>query len=332
MTTPPPDQAQPGFLALLRQLERKGVGKPRIGRNQRLQHELVRLGQDPFLAFPDSDLSAVDMSQTPPQVRARFMGYFGPHGALPLNTTEEVFQWLSTGDRAFVAFTDIFASRFIQLYYRSWADARAITQFDHPDDDRFQKYLLSFAGMGTDAFRNQSEIADTLCLRFVSLFFGRVKSPVKLRQMLTLHLSYDITVEEMVPSWMAFEPDTLSRLGQMGSTLGQDMHLGSRIQSIGEKIMLHVRVDTIAAYRRFLPGGTDYTHLESIVFSYLGHAFEVDLALWLPQREVPAAKLGATAELGWMACVAPPPGGDHYVRGTTFRLDRDQTGAMPLAA
>lgn len=317
----PDDVAAYGYLSLLRVLERGADGKPRIGRSRRTREEIARLGQDPFLAFPDSDLSAVDVSKSPPVVRPRFLGFFGPFGALPLNTTEEVFRWTETGDRAFVEFTDIFATRFLQLFYRAWADVRSITQFDHPDDDRFQKYLLSFAGLGTPAFRGQALFPDTLRLGYSGLSVGRVKSPTRLRQMLEKLLNTDIRVEEMVPGWMEFEPDGLARLGAQGSTLGQDIHLGSRIQSIGEKIRLHVRTRTLGAYRRFLPGGPDHAHLEMIVLGYLGVAFEVDVAVWLPQSQVEPAQLGTSAQLGWMACVAPPGGSDALVQGTNYRLD-----------
>ncbi|WP_165352810.1 type VI secretion system baseplate subunit TssG [Loktanella sp. IMCC34160] len=317
----PDDVSAFGYLSLLRVLERRAQGKPRIGRSRRTRDEIARMGQDPFLAFPDSDLSAVDVSKSPPVVRPRFLGFFGPFGALPLNTTEEVFRWTETGDRAFVEFTDIFATRFLQLFYRAWADTRSITQFDHADDDRFQKYLLTFAGLGTPAYRNQSPFPDTLRLGYSGLSTGRVKSPTRLRQMLEKLLKTDIRVEEMVPGWMEFEPDGLARLGMQGSTLGQDIHLGSRIQSIGEKIRLHIRTRTLDAYRRFLPGGPDHAHLEMMVLSYLGVAFEVDVAVWLPQSQVEPAKLGTSVQLGWMACVAPPGGSDALVQGTNYRLD-----------
>lgn len=312
-------EVTPGFLALLRQLERAAPDRPRIGRAERTRDEAVALGQDPFLTFPDAELSEVLLDTQPPRVRPRVMGFYGPQGALPLTLTEEVLGWVETGDRAFVDFTDIFAARFIGLLFRAWSDARAISQFDHPDD-RFQKYLLSFAGLGTPAFRDQSDSVDTLRLRNIALFLGRVKSPVRLRQMLELHLKAEVSVEEMVPAWMEFEPDSLSRLGMQGSTLGQNIHLGSRVLSIGEKIRIHIRAASLQAYRRFLPGGPDHGQLRTVVQSYLGMAFEVDVALWLPQREVEPTALGRAGQLGWMACVAPPGEGDGFVKGTNFRL------------
>jgi type VI secretion system protein ImpH len=312
-------EALPGFLAVLRQLERAAPDRPRIGRAERTRDEVADLGQDPFLTFPDSDLSEAQLDISPPRIRPRVLGFYGPHGALPLTLTEEVLGWVEAGDRAFVDFTDIFATRFIALLFRAWSDARAISQFDHPDD-RFQKYLLSFAGLGSPAFRDQSDTLDTLRLRNIALFVGRVRSPVRLRQMLELHLKAEVSVEEMVPAWMEFEPDSLSRLGLQGSTLGQNIHLGRRILSIGEKIRIHIRAATLDSYRRFLPGGPDHAQVRTVVQGYLGLAFEVDVALWLPQREVEPTVMGRSGQLGWMACVAPPGDGDAFVKGTNFRL------------
>ena len=312
-----------GLFATLRDLERRAGDRPRIGKNLRLREALVTLGQDPYLAFPDTDLARADFNAVPPMLRAQFLGFFGAFGALPLNWTEEVRRWFDEGDESFVAFTDIFATRFQELFFRAWSDANAITQFDHPGDDRFQTYMLTVTGIGSPAFRGRDNVPDTVKLRVAPLAGGRVKSPVRLRQMLQVHFDgrADIDVEEMVPSWLEFEPDALCRLGLQGASLGQNLHLGSRARSIGEKIYLHVRVPTLAAYDRFLPGGPDHTHLRDLTFWYLGQAFDIEVCLWLPQPQVCAAVLGQTTRLGWMACVAPDPGNpDHMTRTTRYRL------------
>ena len=316
-----------GLFATLRALERSADTKPRIGKNLRLHDALVKLGQDPYLAFPDMDLARVDMQAMPPMIRAQFLGFFGAFGALPLNWTEEVERWFRDGDDSFVAFTDIFATRFQELFFRAWSDARALTQFDHPTDDRFQTYLLSMTGTGAPAFRDRDATPDCIKLRLVPLAAGRIKSPTRLRQMLQVHFDQraGIEVEEMVPSWLEFQPDALSQMGRVNATLGQDLHLGSRARSIGEMIRLHVRAPTLAAYDRFLPGGPDHAALRDITFWYLGQAYEIEVVLWLPQPEISPAILGATTRLGWMACIAPDrENPNHMTRTTRYRLVPDQ--------
>ncbi|QUJ78249.1 type VI secretion system baseplate subunit TssG [Sulfitobacter albidus] len=121
-----------GFLSAMRFAERRAKGKPRIGKSTRVAQDAVSMGQDPFTGFPDSDLSQIDLAADPPRIRPRFLGFFGPFGPLPGAQTREVAFWTRNGDSSFVRFADIFVTRFQQLFYRSWSDARAITQFDHP--------------------------------------------------------------------------------------------------------------------------------------------------------------------------------------------------------
>jgi type VI secretion system protein ImpH len=319
-----------GLFAMLRQLERQAHGKPRIGRNARLRDTIVRLGQDPFLAFPATDLARVDLDKRPPIIRAQFLGFFGAFGAFPLNWTEEVRRWFETGDESFVAFTDIFAARFQELYFRAWSDAQAITQYDHPQDDRFQTYLMAVLGTASGAYRGRDGMDDTARLRLAPLAMGRVKSPVRLQQMLQVHFGNDIViaVDEMIPTWLEFEPDALCRLGAQSSTLGRDLHLGNRVRSIAEKFHLHIRVPDFAAYQRFLPGGADHDALRDLVFWYLGQRFEIEVLLWLPVPEVRPAILGQSTQLGWMACVAPDyDNPDHRINATRFRLRPARAGA-----
>ncbi len=329
--SPKPEREEPlGFLAYLRILEREGQNRPRIGRNRTLREESVRLGQDPDLAFPTQDFSEVGTHKGKPSVRPQFMGFFGPFGALPLNTTEEVSRWFAGGDKSFVHFTDIFAARFQQLFFRAWSDTRRISQFDHPHDDRFQIYLGALAGIGTPAFRNRDSLPDVFRMPTVALFANRVRSPVRLRQILTTLLETEIEVEEHLPTWMAFEPDGLSLMGQRGSSLGRDMYLGEQVQSVGERIVLRIRVDTLETYRRFLPGGALHDWLADLVFWYLGKSFEVGVALSLPASEVAPARIGETMQLGYMAALDPaePKDPDALVEVATFTLDPARPAAV----
>ncbi|MFV0299827.1 MAG: type VI secretion system baseplate subunit TssG [Paracoccus sp. (in: a-proteobacteria)] len=313
-----------GFLALMRRLERDAPGSPPIGRSARLRDETLRIGQDPSLAFPAGEF----LPERAGSLRAQVLGFFGPQGALPLNTTEEVARWLEAGDDSFVAFTDILATRFLQLFFRAWSDSHAISQFDHPGSDRFNHYVAAIAGIGTPAFRDHDGLNDLARLPMVSLFGGRVRSPVRLRQMIETHLGVDTHVEEHVPYWMEFDAGDTSALGQRGSSLGRDMYLGARVQSVGEKIRLDLRTASLAQYRRFLPGQPGYQRLADIVFWYLGKSYVVDVSLSLPATEVEPAVLGASASIGWMAALAPANDDpETFVTAATFTLDADRPAA-----
>lgn len=294
-----------GFLALLRRLEREAQDRPRIGRSTRLSDEIVEIGQDPRLAFPVSDLMPAEQKQDGKiRLRANFMGFFGPHGALPLNLTEEVLRWQEEGEDGFVRFVDMLAARFYQLFFRAWSDAHAISQHDRPDEDRFAHYIAAVAGTGSPAFLRHDSFPDIARLPLVSIFGGRVRSAVRLRQMLENYFELQAEVEEHVPAWLEFEADERRGLGS-GGVLGRDMYLGARLQSVSEKICIHLHIPDVGTYRSFLPGQDRHKRLADLVYWYLGRSYEVDLALTLPPSEIPAARMGETISLGWLAALSP---------------------------
>ena len=313
-----------GFLALLRELERASPDKPRIGRNQTLKQEVVRLGQEPFQAFPASNVSQANARDDGRlRVRSHFLGYFGPQGALPLNVTEEVVQWYNRRDEAFVRLADIFTNRFQQLFFRAWSDSRGITQYDHSGGDRFQTYVGAFVGLASPALKNRGVVRDMDRLPLVGLAMARTKSPVRLRQIIEALCHVKVTVEENIPVWLPFEPSDRTRLGMAGSSLGRDCRLGSRVQSVNEKIRVGIRTESLAEYQSFLPGGTNFARLTELLFCYLGHETEVEIAPSLPADQIKGVALGKGAALGWTGWIAPPkPEPGTYRSDAVFASDR----------
>jgi len=276
-------------------------------------------------ALARTSFSDIDIAKDgKPELRNQIIGFFGPYGALPLNTTEEVARWVNDGDIAFVRFTDIFATRFQSLYFRAWADARAITQFDHDDGDRFSTYVAALIGKGTPAWQRRTQYVDDInSLAMAPLAMGRIKSPLRLQQMLAYDLGADVHVEEHVPTWIMFEADSLNMLGMQGSTLGRDAIVGGRVQSVNEKIKINIRTKTLAEYRTYLPGGAAYLRLKDIVTEYLSQTFEVAVALSLPADQMAPAVIGQSAELGWMATLTPQDPANTpktYLPAATYQL------------
>jgi len=312
-----------GFLPLMRYLERRAGKLPRIGKSRRVHEDIVEMGQDPYLGFVPNDLSEVDVDAKPPRVRPRFLGMFGPFGPLPNSMTREVEHWARSGDRSFVNFTDIIVARFQQLFYRSWSDARPITSFDHPSGGEFPRLLRSITGDADRSFDDTDAVSDVVRLRYTALAGGRVRSPVRLRQMLRAHFNVPIRIEEFVSSWLEFPAEDRSRMGLQGMSLGQDLRMGSRTPSIGEKITVHVECRSLDEYQGFLPGGIRAQELTSLVTSYIGAFLAVDVALWLPRAEVAPAQLGQTAQLGWTTAL-PAGAAQHSSElacATRFQID-----------
>ena len=290
----------------LREFERSSPDKPRIGDNSVVSEEIVALGQDPFLEFPTSNISGVDTTrQGIPRLFVRFLGMLGPQGALPLSTTIEAYEWHRRRDPSFARFADLFNARFLQLFFRAWADSRPIAQFDRPELDRFFTYIGATAGFGSPAYAHRDRIDDIVKLGFAGLVGARTKSGSRLRRLIRGVFEVDVEIEEHVGTWLLFESRDETALGASGCGLGQDAVLGQRAYSINDKFRIRIKAHSLEQYRRYLPSGDLSDPLTDLIFFYIGHQFEYDVELSLPAKAVPPAALGRTGQLGWTAWIAP---------------------------
>ena len=228
------------FFHTLRQFERANPDRPRIGDSAARRDEYVDLGQVPYLEFPASNLAAVDDQGGRLRILVKFLGLLGPQGALPLATTDESLSWWLMRDDAFPRFLDLLNGRFLQLFFRAWADARPIAQHDRPADDRFIAYVGSFAGLGSDVFADRDAVPDMAKLSFAGLVAPRAKCASRLTRFLQGLFDVKVEIDEFVGTWLSFDPSHCSRLGGTHARLGQDALLGSRVFSVEDKIRVRV--------------------------------------------------------------------------------------------
>lgn len=294
------------LLGVLRRAERRNPAKPRIGDAETLADEYVVVTQDPYLEFPASTLASAARDPTG-RIRlfARFLGMFGPQGALPLTTTEETYHWLLARDDAFPRFADIFQRRFLSLFFRAWADARPIAQHDRPADDRFIAYIGSMIGVGTPPYRNVDSLPDFGKMEFAGLIAPRAKSASRLRRMIAGLFDVRVEIDEFVGSWLTMDKSDRSRLGAASSTLGRDCIVGAAVFSVSDKFRIRIFVKTFAQYTAFLPGGELSRQIADAVFLQLGDEFDWDVELAIPAGEVTPVRLGAGATLGWTSWMSP---------------------------
>jgi type VI secretion system protein ImpH len=259
---------------VLRAIERSFVERPRIGHSVAPREDVVTLGQDPFLEFPASNLAEVR----------------------PLGNRRYFIS---------VRFLDIFNNRFIQLFFRAWADARPIAQHDRPRQDRFATYLGTAIGIGSSAHRNTDTIPDPVKLHYAGLLAGGVKSPSRLRSLILGVFGIEVEVEPYVGQWLDIEPDDQMRFGGGFMRVGADTMLGAKIYSVQDKIRLRLKAEDLATYEKFLPGGAWCRRLADLVFFYLGHEVDYDIELTLPANKVPPMRIGESGRLGWTGWMDP---------------------------
>lgn len=322
--TPPPPPAlarKPGghdLFTLLRRLERDHPDQPRIGDSATRRDEFVGLGEDPFLAFPDSNISRA--SCTPEgQIRlfVRFLGLLGPQGALPLSITDEAQGWWLARDEAFPRFLDLFNNRFLQLFFRAWADARPAAQADRPQEDRFVAYVGSSVGLGSAPYRGRDALPDSAKLAFAGLLAPQVKSASRLRAAVAGIFGVAAEIDQFVGTRLVFEPEDRTRLGQQHAGLGRDLLLGAGVFSIEDRFRLRIVAADLADYRRFLPTGQACEALADLVFFHLGEELDWELELALPERAIEPVSLGRSGELGYTSWIVRRPD----PAATTLRRD-----------
>jgi len=306
------------FFSILRRLERSFPERPRIGDGASARDEYVRLGQDPFMDFPASNLSKFEpLADDRFRILVKFLGLLGPQGALPLATTEEAHWWLLMRDDAFPRFLDLLNHRFIALFFRAWADARPIAQHDRPAADRFVTYVGAMIGIGSPIYQRLDSVPDAEKLAFAGLMAPQAKSASRLRNLIRGVFGVEAEIDEFVGLHLVFDEAERTRLGRRNSGLGTDMLIGASVFSIEDKIRIRVFTASMKQYIEYLPTGALCEPLADLMYFYIGDELDWDVELALPAGEVEPVRLSRFGQLGWTTWMAP----DWSKTDQTYRCD-----------
>jgi type VI secretion system protein ImpH len=294
------------YFTVLRHLERVHENEPRIGDSATLREEFVLLGQDPFMEFPASNLARAEQAEDKPlKLFVKYMGMLGPQGALPLATTEEAYHYVLANDDAFPRFLDVFNHRFIQLFFRAWANSRPIAQHDRPKQDRFFAYIGSAIGVGSEPYRNLDSIPDAAKICFAGLLGAQAKSASRLAAAICGLFEVRAEVDEFVGTRLTLDTTEYTILGERHNVLGEDAMLGRGVYSVQDKIRIRIYTRTLSQYVRFLPSGDLCEPLADLVHFYNGAQLDWDAELAIPSGAVEPIRLGHFGQLGWTTWMAP---------------------------
>jgi type VI secretion system protein ImpH len=294
------------YFTVLRHLERVHQNQPRIGENAALRDEIVLLGQDPFMDFPASNLARVAQAEDKPlRIFVKYMGLLGPQGALPLATTEEAYHYALANDDAFPRFLDVFNHRFIQLFFRAWANSRPIAQHDRPKQDRFWAYVGSAIGIGSEPYRQLDSIPDAAKICFAGLLGAQARSASRLAGAICGLFDIKAEVDEFIGTWLMLDQQEHTILARRHNLLGQGAMLGRGVYSVQDKIRVRIYTRSLAQYVRFLPSGDLCEPLADLVYLYNGAQLDWDAELAIPSGAVEPMRLGQFGQLGWTTWMAP---------------------------
>jgi type VI secretion system protein ImpH len=294
------------FHAVLRRLE--GIYKqlPRFGEAVRPSDEMVRVGQEPTMAFAPAALSGfvAPSADQPGRLTVAFFGLFGTNGPLPLHLTEYVRDRIRhAGDRTFSAFADLFHHRMLLLFHRAWAQADPTASADRPESNRFDTYVGSLFGIGLPALMNRDEIPDRAKLQYAGWFANGVRTAEGLRAILSDYFELPVSIEEFQGEWLDLPDSSRTRLGGTPeeATLGRTTVLGKRVYRADHKFRVRLGPLSSDDYLRMLPGRSGLRRLRAMVRAYTGDELAWDIRLCLKREQSTQIRLGRANCLGWNA-------------------------------
>jgi type VI secretion system protein ImpH len=289
--------------------------RQRVGLFQSPKSETVRFGVRPSLSFPPSELYSLgEGEEYPPVMRVNFMGLIGPSGQLPLYYTELVAERARERDRTLRDFFDIFQHRAISLFYRAWEKYRFAVPHERGEDDNFSSYLLSVAGLGLPSLQDRQMIGDQEYLYYGGLLSQQPRSAEGLELMLQDYFGVPVRVDQFLGAWYRLDSDAQCNLDDR-ETDSQQLGFGT---VVGDEIwdpQSHARIVigplTLRQYSDFLPTGTAFKPLRTMVRFYAGDELDFEIQLILRKEETPGCELGGSEgpgpQLGWLSWVKTAP-------------------------
>jgi type VI secretion system protein ImpH len=298
-----------GFLQTLRRFECLYSQQPKIGMSSRPVNDVLRLRQEPSLAFAPSTLASFKVGEQkigkqaqPSQLAVNFFGLFGPNGPLPLHLTEYARDRLrNADDPTFSEFLDIFHHRMLSLFYRSWASAQPTVNFDRPEEDRFSTYTGALFGLGMPSLRNRDEIPDLVKLHFAGRLSSQKRNAEGLVAMIKSFFKMPVVIEQFVGEWIKLPENCCCYLGGSPDTgrLGVNMAIGDYAWECQQKFRIILGPLDYEQYERLLPGRQSGKRLRAMVRNYVGDSLNWDVNLVLKKENVKPIKLGEADLLGW---------------------------------
>jgi type VI secretion system protein ImpH len=250
------------------------------------------------------------------------MGMVGVSGVLPTHYTELVLDRIKHRDTALWTFLDIFTHRAASLFYQAWAKYRFPVGYERGKDE-FTAYLFDLAGLGTNGLRGRMAVDDETLLPYVGLIAQRPHSTNAVANVISDYFGVRVQIEQFSGQWLHLEKSDMTFIGRQNSKLGVNTIAGTRIWDQQSKFRIRLGPLDFGKFQAFLPNGTAFKPLKSIVTFMTGMELDFDIRLVLEKRQVPGTVLTTRAlrrpMLGWTS----------FLKTRPFRNDDDQLILQP---
>jgi type VI secretion system protein ImpH len=294
------------FFQAVRLLERMAPGRGSVGRFVPLGKEVVRFSVHQTLCFPASEIHELRTPEDrPAQMMVNFMGLTGPLGLLTPYYTEYIQERMRRKDYALRDFLDIFNHRAISLFYQGWKKYHSSASAE-TSEGSLSTQLLALVGLGLPALQQRQVVEDETYIHYAGLFAQQPHSAIALERIISDYFSVPAEVEQFSGAWFKLDRNSQSCLDDSGrytGILGAGVVLGDEIWDQQSVVRIRLGPLTLAQYLDFLPTGTAWEPLRSMVRMYFNDQLDFEVQLVLRGDQTPQCELGSTTEaaprLGW---------------------------------
>ena len=267
-------------------------------------YDRLEFRANPSLGFPASDIDRVEFFEEHGQVRARLsmnlVSLVGAGSPLPAFYGEQA---LGEGDgNPTRDFLDVFHHRLQRLMLPIWRKYRYCASFQSGAQDPFSEQLFALIGLGGENIRRASQLNWKRLLPYLGLLSLRAHSAALIEAVLRYYFKHaELNLEQCIERRVDILGEQRNRLGSANSLLSQDLVLGERVRDRSGKFRIHISELDWQRFHEFLPIGTGYQPLCSLVRFTLRDPLEYDIRLVLRQQEIRELCMGEqnTCRLGW---------------------------------
>lgn len=318
------------FFQAVRLLEKLHPEREPIGGFGRPEEEALRIGVNPSLAFPPSEIESLEREEDGrARMQVNFLGLTGPMGVLPHHYTLLIAERRRGGEEAVGEFFDLFHHRILSLLYRAWKKHRFTVAWEEEEGDPLTHHLLDLIGRGPGATRDRLPVDDRTLARYAGIFRAQGRSAVGLEAMIEDFFRVPVEVVQFVGAWYPISSTDQCALGgvtdggggDVSSSLGVGTMVGDEVWDEQARVRIRLGPMPRDRFEEFLPGRTAHRELAALTREFSDGRLDFEAQLVLDEDDVPGCVLGRDDEdeapqaLGWST----------WIRSAPFGRDADET-------
>ncbi|MDO3720181.1 type VI secretion system baseplate subunit TssG [Marinobacter sp. chi1] len=278
----------------------------KAGRYRRIHYKL-----EPGLAFHNSSVNRVHVSEGETEVTLSAMTLVGSRGVMPVHYSELLAAQLRRKETGLKAFFEIFNQRTIELLYRAWLKHRLPQGLEQGTQSKTSSMTMLSALLGLYGHGLQQLPASPKFLGGVSGLLGRpTPSAQTLKQLAEHYLGLTVTIEQFKGEWVPIPVDLQTQLPKptllhagTNHQLGKSCILGSRNWFIQGRFTVVIQVENESDLLALHPDKKPVQQLKKIVKYAAGPHQAFNLVIETRKSLLRTAGLGITEQgksiLGW---------------------------------